>query len=197
MQRFYKTVTFLPEEKNNEVLTGNCINILHGVCRKHNINDIGISFPDWCHDTVGERITLVSTNQKNLDYLLNQEYFFRMQQLCFFSISDTKIVIPDSIQEAIFIRNQTIDNSYPGAVNRDIKRAKKRASQRGEEYIVPYATNQKTFDHYHRIKFTSQSKKTDFSLNIQKLKVSQKIEGHFGSYGLSNKTDKQCSVPLI
>lgn len=197
MPRFFKTVHFLPEDKNNEVLAGSCINILHGVCKKHNIDDIGISFPDWCNDTVGERITFISTNQKNLDYLLNQEYFFRMQQLRFFSISDTKIVIPESIQEAIFIRNQAIDNSYPGAITRDIQRAKKRASKRGEEYIIPYASNQKTFDHYHRIKFTSKSKKTEFSLNIQKLKVDQKIEGNFGSYGLSNKSDKQCSVPLI
>lgn len=197
MQRFFKTVQFLPEDKNNEVLVGNCIHVLHGVCKRHNINNIGISFPDWCNETVGERITFVSTDQQNLEYLLNQEYFFRMLQLKYFSISDTKLVTSAPTQEAVFIRNQAIDNSSPSAVRRDIKRAKKRALERGIQYIEPYASSQKTFEHYHRIPVASQSTKTDFKINIQQLKVNQKVEGHFGNYGLSNKSDKQCSVPII
>lgn len=197
MQRFFKTIQFLPEDRNNEVLVGNCIHILHGVCKRHNINNIGISFPDWCHETVGERITFISTNQQNLEYLLNQEYFFRMLQLKYFSISDTKLVTSAPNQEAIFIRNQAIDNGSPSAVRRDIKRAKKRALESGIQYIEPYASSQKTFEHYHRIPIASQSTKTDFKINIQQLKVSQKVEGDFGNYGLSNKSDKQCSVPMI
>jgi len=197
MQRFYKTVQFLPEDKNNEVLVGNCIHILHGVCKEHNINNIGISFPDWCHETVGERITFISTNQQNLEYLLNQEYFFRMQKLGYFDISDTKIVTSAPTQEAIFIRNQAIDNSSPGAVIRDIKRAKKRALERGVQYIEPYVSSQTTFENYHRIKFTSKTNNKNFSINIQRFTVEQEIEGYFGNYGLSNKSDKQCSVPII
>jgi len=197
MQRFFKTLQFLPDDRNNEALVGNCIHILHGVCKRHNINNIGISFPDWCYETIGKRMTFVSTDQQNLDYLLNQEYFFRMLQLEYFSISDTQIVTSMPSQEVIFIRNQAIDNSSPSAVRRDIKRAKKRALDRGIEYIEPYASSQKTFEYYHRIPVASQSTKTDFKINIQQLTVNQKVEGHFGNYGLSNKSDKQCSVPLI
>lgn len=197
MQRFFKTIQFLPEDRNNEVLAGKRIHILHGVCKRHNINNIGISFPDWCYETIGERMTFVSTNQQHLDYLLNQEYFFRMLQLEYFSISDTKLITITPTQEAIFIRNQAIDNNSPGAVRRDIKRAKKRALERGIQYIEPYASTQKTFEHYHQVPVASQSTKTDFKINIQQFKVDHKIEGHFGHYGLSNKSDKQCSVPLI
>jgi len=197
MQRFFKTIQFLPEDRNNEVLVGNCIHILHGVCKRHSINNIGISFPDWCHETIGERMTFVSTDQQNLEYLLNQEYFFRMLQLNYFSISDTQIVTSMPSQEVIFIRNQAIDNSSPSAVRRDIKRTKKRALERGIKYVAPYASSHKTFKHYHSIPIASQSTKTDFKINIQQLTVSQTVEGHFGSYGLSNKSDKYCSVPLI
>jgi CRISPR-associated endonuclease Csy4 len=195
--RFFKTVTFLPKDRNNEVITGNCIHILHGVCKRHQINDIGISFPKWCNETVGNEITFISTNSKNLEFLLNQQYFFQMVRLNYFNISTIEPVPTHVENNAIFIRNQTIDNSFPGALQRNRKRAEKRALARGESYSAPYFPIKHELAHYHTIAVSSGSKQTNFRLNIQMINLDAPIEGEFTSYGLSNKSDKRCSVPLI
>ncbi|MGF1760850.1 type I-F CRISPR-associated endoribonuclease Cas6/Csy4 [Photobacterium sagamiensis] len=197
MTRFFKTVTFLPEDRNNEVLVGRCIHILHGVCMNNEINDIGLSFPNWCIETVGERISFISKDKRNLEFLLNQQYFFQMERLGYFNISETHPVNTQPEDDVLFIRNQAIDNSFPGALRRDIKRAERRAFERGEEYTATYAPTHYEQEHYHTIAVSSGSKRTNFRLNIQMVKPNAPIDGEFTSYGLSNKSDTQCSVPVI
>lgn len=197
MTYFFKTVTFLPKNKDNETLVGRCIQILHRVCMGYSINDIGISFPNWGMSTIGDRITFISTDRKNLEFLLNQQYFFEMEKLGYFSICDTEEIIESSEKNVLFIRNQSIDNSFPGALRRDLKRGEIRTLERGEQYSPIYEGQCINIGHYHSIPVTSGSKKTDFRLNITMQELNKPINGIFTSYGLSNKTDKQCSVPLI
>ncbi|MEZ9640275.1 type I-F CRISPR-associated endoribonuclease Cas6/Csy4 [Vibrio cyclitrophicus] len=58
MKWYYKTVTFLPARCNNESLAAKCLRILHGFNYEYETRNIGVSFPLWSDDTIGNKIFL-------------------------------------------------------------------------------------------------------------------------------------------
>lgn len=199
MSWFYKTVTFLPERCDNEVLAAKCLSILHGFNYKYDTRSIGVSFPDWCDETVGKRLTFISTSKVELDLLLKHQYFNQMRQLGYFDISPTAAV-PNDCAYFAFIRNQSIDKSSAAGQARKLRRLEKRAIARGEAFN-PALIKQKeliVLPHYHSLEVSSQSKNSIFRLNIQ-MKATHSFEGNsmFSSYGLSNTDNSYQAVPLI
>lgn len=199
MDWYYKTVTFLPERCNNEVLAAKCLSTLHGFNYKYDTRSIGISFPDWCEGTVGQKLTFISTSKVELDLLLKHHYFIQMRQLGYFDISATSKV-PDYCEYVLFVRTQSIDKSTAAGQARKLRRLEKRATSRGESFN-PARIKQKeliVLPHYHSLEVSSQSKNSFFRLNIQ-MKSIQSFEGNsmFSSYGLSNADNLYQAVPLI
>jgi len=199
MSWFYKTVTFLPERCDNEVLAAKCLSILHGFNYKYDTRSIGVSFPDWCDETVGKRLTFISTSKVELDLLLKHQYFNQMRQLSYFDISATA-TIADDCEYVLFVRNQSIDKSTAAGQARKLRRLEKRAIARGEAFNSALIKQKEliVFPHYHSLEVGSQSKNRIFRLNIQ-MKVTHSFEGSsmFSSYGLSNTENSYQAVPLI
>lgn len=199
MRWYYKTVTFLPERCDNEVLAAKCLRVLHGFNYKYDTRSIGISFPKWCEETVGKKLSFVSTSRVEIDLLLKHHYFTQMKQLGYFDISSTT-QIPDSCEYVSFVRNQSIDKSTTAAQTRKLRRLEKRAIARGESFN-PIRIKQREsiiIPHYHSLEVNSHSKNSPFRLNIQ-IKPEQSLEGDsiFSSYGLSNAVDSYQPVPLV
>ncbi|HBK3325401.1 TPA: type I-F CRISPR-associated endoribonuclease Cas6/Csy4 [Vibrio parahaemolyticus] len=199
MTWYYKSVSFLPQHRNNEVLVGKCLKKLHGFCKKYKSTDIGVSFPDWAEDTIGNRITFVSQDPMKLDFLLQQHYFQEMKTLGYFSITEC-MEVPKDCAYASFRRNQEVDESTAKGQARKARRRKARAFERGEDISIREELEKTTFifEHYHSIRIFSKSKGREFPLNIQReLEIPDVENSKFTSYGLSNKKDCQQSVPLI
>ncbi len=199
MNWYYKTITFLPEHCNYEVLVAKCLTILHGFNYKYNTRSIGVSFPEWCDDTIGKKISFISTNRIELDLLLKHQYFTQMRKLSYFDISTTNQV-PDDCEYVSFIRNQLIDKSTPAGQIRKQKRLEKRAIARQELFSISHIKQRESIvlHPYHSIEINSRSKSSFFRLNIQ-MKVENSLEGSstFSSYGLSNSENSYQPVPLI
>ena len=199
MTWYYQTVTFLPERRNNEALVARCIKILHGFNYRHKSRSIGVSFPHWCNETVGGKLSFVSTDVRELETLLSQHYFLAMQELEYFDISPCNTV-PKSCCYASFRRNQAIDQSTPAGLNRKLKRLEKRANARGEIFDASrYSFNNNvTVGHYHSIQEHSDSSNSCFRLNIQKTMEGElRGDGIFSSYGLANSKNFPQTVPSI
>ncbi|WP_318465255.1 type I-F CRISPR-associated endoribonuclease Cas6/Csy4 [Photobacterium leiognathi] len=199
MNWYYKTITFLPERCDHEVLVAKCLSILHGFNYKYNTRSIGVSFPEWCDDTVGKKISFISMSRIELDLLLKHQYFAQMRNLSYFDISTTNQV-PDDCEYVSFIRNQSIDKSTPAGQTRKLRRLEKRAISRQELFTIPHIKQRESIvlPHYHSIEINSQSKSSFFRLNIQ-MKAEQSLEGSstFSSYGLSNSENSYQPVPFI
>ncbi|MBF4285030.1 type I-F CRISPR-associated endoribonuclease Cas6/Csy4, partial [Vibrio anguillarum] len=131
MNWYNKTITFLPERCDNEVLAAKCLSTLHAFNYKYDTRSIGISFPGWCEDTVGKKPTFISTSKVELDLLLKHQYFIQMRKLSYFDISATA-QIPDGCEYVSFVRNQSIDKSSAAGQTRKLRRLEKRATARGE-----------------------------------------------------------------
>ncbi|MGR5432493.1 type I-F CRISPR-associated endoribonuclease Cas6/Csy4 [Vibrio owensii] len=199
MNWYYKTVTFIPERCDNEVLAAKCLSILHGFNYKYETRSIGVSFPEWCDDTVGTKLTFISASKVELDLLLKQHYFIQMRRLGYFDISTTA-KIPEDCEYVLFVRNQSIDKSTAAGQVRKLKRLQKRAMARGESFNPALMRQEESMivPHYHSLEVSSQSKNSIFRLNIQ-MKANHGFEGNsmFSSYGLSNTDDSYQAVPLI
>ncbi|MHA2940397.1 type I-F CRISPR-associated endoribonuclease Cas6/Csy4 [Vibrio sp. RC27] len=199
MAWYYRSVTFLPEHRNNEVLVGKCLKKLHSFCKKYKTNAIGVSFPCWTEETIGNRITFVSQDPMKLDFLLSQTYFREMELLGYFVITSCTNV-PTDCTYVLFRRNQMIDETTQLGQERKARRREARAIKRGEDTSIPKNIQQTIFivEHYHSVPMSSKSKKSKFRLNIQRELEPPSIEkSRFTSYGLSNKVDCLQSVPLI
>lgn len=199
MKWYYKTITFLPEMCNNELLAAKCLRILHGFNYQYKTRNIGVSFPLWCDETVGQKVSFVSTNKMELDLLLKQHYFSQMEQIRYFHISNTELV-PKGCTYVSFKRCQSIDKVTPAGQARKIRRLEKRAQSRGELFD-PSAFVQKenaVLAHYHSLEESSQRTNRNFRLNIR-MYSEQHLEGSsvFSSYGLSNSENSLQPVPLI
>ncbi|MGR5302924.1 MULTISPECIES: type I-F CRISPR-associated endoribonuclease Cas6/Csy4 [Vibrio] len=199
MNWYYKTVTFIPERCDNEVLAAKCLSTLHGFNYKYDTRSIGVSFPDWCKDTVGKKLTFISTSKVELDLLLKHHYFIQMRRLGYFDISATA-KIPEDCEYVLFVRNQSIDKSTAAGQVRKLKRLQKRAMARGESFYPALMRQEESIivPHYHSLEVSSQSKNSPFRLNIQ-MKPEQSFEGSlvFSSYGLSNASNSYQPVPFI
>ncbi|MGX9417464.1 type I-F CRISPR-associated endoribonuclease Cas6/Csy4 [Vibrio sp. RC27] len=199
MAWYYRSVTFLPEHRNNEVLVGKCLKKLHGFCNKYQTNAIGVSFPCWTEATIGNRITFVSQDPMKLDFLLTQTYFREMVLLGYFVIT-SYTEVPADCTYVLFRRNQMIDKTTPLGQERNARRRKTRATERGVDTSIIEKIEQTLFtvEHYHSIPMSSKSTSNKFRLNIQTELERPSIEnGRFTSYGLSNRENCLQSVPLI
>ncbi|MGR5339138.1 type I-F CRISPR-associated endoribonuclease Cas6/Csy4 [Vibrio astriarenae] len=199
MSWYYKTVTFLPAQCNNESLAARCIRILHGFNYEYETRSIGVSFPLWCDDTIGGKLTFVSKNRIELDLLLRQQYFTQMEELGYFNISKTTLV-PEDCEYVSFRRCQSIDKTTPAGQARKARRSKRRAEERGESLDARSLAQKEhvVIKHYHSLEEYSQSKKTNFRLNIRmSYEQSAKGDSVFSSYGLANTESSFQSVPLI
>ncbi len=203
MQLYYRQVTFLPSYKNNEFLVGRCLKILHGVCTRHQnkgiktINTVGVSFPKWSEQTIGEKISFISPSPLDVDFLLQQRYFTEMESLGYFHLSEISEV-PDGCEYAIYRRNQKIDQSTPNGLKQRAKRFAKRASQRGEP-LAKFIPIDYTFEHYHSIPISSSSAGDSFRLNLQCQKINSDVKGKqtYSSYGLASQELKSLPIPII
>ncbi|MCF7361753.1 type I-F CRISPR-associated endoribonuclease Cas6/Csy4 [Vibrio sp. A1-b2] len=198
MELYYRTITFLPEYRNNEAIAAKCLKELHSFNYEYKTRSIGVSFPLWNQETVGQKITFVSTNKMELDFLLSRRYFTQMIKLGYFSISFVQIV-PDDCSYALFRRKQSIDKATPAGQARELKRLERRALERGEVFDpASYSKNTiHAFHSYHSLKEDSSSGNR-FRLNIQMENLEDTIStGRFSSYGLGNTDNSLQVVPLI
>lgn len=197
MLLYYRTVTFLPKIKNNEALVGHCLKVLHGVCTKYTINTIGVSFPEWGKETIGDKISFISPKPLELDFLLQQNYFAEMTALGYFSISESTTV-PEECNLAIFRRNQKIDQATPNGQRIRAERLAKRAVDRSNS-AIRFTPKDLVFDHYHSIPISSTRSGKSFRLNLQYQQLDTVTDGQwaFSSYGLANQDLESCPVPVI
>ena len=199
MKWYYRTITFLPERCNNESLAAKCLRILHGFNYQYETRNIGISFPLWCDETVGKKISFVSTNKIELDLLLKQHYFVQMEKLQYFHISNTGLV-PENCKYVSFKRCQSIDKTTPAGQTRKIRRLEQRAQSRGELFD-PSSFAQKehaVLAHYHSLEESSKQTNRNFRLNIRMISEQKQTGASvFSSYGLSNSENSIQPVPLI
>ena len=74
-QSFYSVIRYLDVDANHAVLAGRCIKILHGFLTANGYRNIGVTFPKWSIDTVGNCIAFVSQNEGSLEELVSQSPF--------------------------------------------------------------------------------------------------------------------------
>ena len=148
MQRSYFIVKILPEDSNLALLLGRCISILHGFICKNSISGLGISFPSWSDESIGNAIAFVHVDTDVLKKLQSQSYFQDMQNFGVFKICDVQPV-PGDCSEVIFKRNQAIAKMFVGNARRRLKRLERRALLRGEVFNPVKNQSEREFDIFH------------------------------------------------
>lgn len=196
MKRYYFTVTYLPKTCDVSLLAGRCISILHGFVSSREISHIGVCFPNWNEQTVGDQIAFVSTDKKQLNNLSQQNYFEMMTHDKLFSLS--KILdVPTSQSEVMFVRNQSVAKVFVGEKQRRLRRAKRRAEARGEVYNPEYQYETKDIGHFHSIPITSKGNGQSFVLHIQKIENTNALGNQFNNYGLATNQVLKGTVPPL
>lgn len=196
-QRYYFCIRYIPDRADCELLAGRCISQLHKFMGNNQqaMNQIGVSFPNWGVDSIGNTIAFVSEDKELLIGLSFQPYFSVMKEEELFDVSVVSEVI-DGISEVRFVRNQTIGKSFIGSKKRRMKRCMARSELTGTESL-PVANEEREIDHFHRVLISSGSSRQDFILHIQKEHVEDRNITNFNSYGLATNQDKRGTVPDI
>ncbi|MEZ8106614.1 type I-F CRISPR-associated endoribonuclease Cas6/Csy4 [Vibrio cortegadensis] len=196
-QRYYFCIRYLPDHADCGLLTGRCISQMHKfmVNNQQAMNQIGVSFPNWGVDSIGDTIAFVSEDKELLIGLSFQPYFSVMKEEELFELSSVSEV-REGAAEVRFVRNQTIGKSFIGSKKRRMKRSMARAELTGTESL-PVANEEREIDHFHRVLISSGSSKQDFVLHIQKEHVGNRNITNFNSYGLATNQDKRGTVPDI
>tara|TARA_B100000700_G_scaffold276087_1_gene322387 strand:+ start:282 stop:887 length:606 start_codon:yes stop_codon:yes gene_type:complete len=195
MKRSYFTVTYLPINCDYSLLAGRCIGILHGYLSRFELDGIGVSFPKWNKECVGNQIAFVSESESHLQTLRQQNYFQMMSHDGLFKLSEIRTV-PELADEIQFVRNQSISKAFVGERRRRMVRAKRRAKARGEEYNPSYEFVPKEIEHFHSIPVTSNSNKNEFVLHIQRRECAD-IENRFNNYGFATNEQFLGTVPSL
>lgn len=198
--RYYFSIRYIPEYVDNELLAGRCISTMHGFIsherNKFFKNSVGISFPCWTEQSVGNEITFVSKHESILTGLSYQPYFSRMMNEGIFEISSIDVV-PMGAIEARFVFNKTIQKIFNGAKKRRIKRAIKRAEEHGRAY-TPVPNEERVFEFFHEIPISSHSTGHEFILHIQRhIPVDMNVEGGFNGYGFASNERWKETVPIV
>jgi len=196
MTRYYFTVRFLPESANVNLLIGRCLFIMHGYICKKNIQGIGVGFPRWSDESIGNVIAFFYSDKYALNTLSQLRFFSDMKECGFFSISSIERV-PDDCPEVRFKRNQTIKKIFSGEKRRRLERLKKRALAQGREFKPEKLKVAREFESFHQISVDSVSKSDDVQLYIQKEISVKYCESSFNSYGLATNDKHQGTVPDI
>jgi CRISPR-associated endonuclease Csy4 len=198
--RYYFSIRYLPEHADNSLLAGRCIANMHGfLSHERNIsfkNSVGISFPCWTEQTVGRVITFVSKHEDILTGLSYQPYFSTMMNEGIFDISQINIV-PSDVAETRFVFNKTIQKIFRGSKKRRMKRAMKRAEERGVGYL-PVSEEERIFDNFHQVPIGSRSTGNEFVLHIQReLLTEMSVEYGFNGYGFASNDRWRGTVPIV
>jgi len=196
LKRYYFTITYLPKNCDVSLLAGRCIGILHGFMSSREISNIGVCFPKWNEQTIGDELAFVSTNKKQLTNLSQQSYFEMMAHDKLFGLSKI-LEVPTEQNEVMFIRNQSVAKAFVGEKQRRLKRAKKRAEARGEVYNPEYKFEAKSIGHFHSIPVSSKGNGESFILHIQKIENAESIKNQFNNYGLATNQTFQGTVPYL
>ncbi len=112
-----------------------------------------------------------------------------------FEISPVKTV-PEAAPEVRFVRNQTIDKSFPDSKRRRLRRAEKRAIEAGRDF-TPVSEEERTFLPFHSIPMGSKSSGKDFALQVQVEDEEEPCDGGYNMYGLATNKMWRGTVPLI
>lgn len=190
-------VTYLPKSCDHALLAGRCIKVLHGFMGRHNLSNIAVSFPRWSQSSVGNQLMFVSPLKGQLNTLIQQPYFQMMSENGLLEIGD-QIVLEQTNTFVKYVRNQSIDKLTPAAKARRLRRAKKRALERGEEFN-PIDTQPKEIDFFHSIPMDSSQSGRAYMLKVQRYEIDfPKKEDIFNtcSYGLSTNSRYQALVPI-
>lgn len=194
MKRYYFMVTFIPKEANLELLMGRCVSIMHDYICKYGIQGMGVSLPTWSDSSIGNVIAFIHTDVSILNKFSKKNYFKDMNEVGFFKLSDVNPV-PDNCGEVRFIRNQNLAKKFVGEARRRLKRLKKRALARGEEFNPQKSSFSRGFDAFHRIPASSGSNQQDYILHIQKEISVLQVEPEFNRYGFATNIECQGTVP--
>jgi len=196
LKRYYFTITYLPKNCDVSLLAGRCIGILHGFMSSREISNIGVCFPKWNEQSIGNEVAFVSTDKKQLTNLSQQSYFEMMAHDKLFGLS-TILEVPTEQNEVMFIRNQSVAKAFVGEKRRRLKRAKKRAEARGEVYNPEYKFEAKDIGHFHSIPVSSKANGQSYVLHIQKIENAESIKNQFNNYGLATNQASQGTVPSL
>lgn len=197
--RYFFHIRYLMPSANHAFLAGRCIACLHGFMTgpKMTNDGIGVSFPSWATDTVGGSIAFVSKDINALSYLSSARYFKNISEEGFIEVSDVKMV-PATLEEVRFIRNQHVAKSFPGEIKRRLVRGKKRAEKRGENFMPSSVVSDRLVDHYHVIPIDSRSSGQRFPLYVQLEALGEESKhDSYNSYGLATKHTYSGSVPNL
>lgn len=197
MGRYYFLIRYLPEHADLELLAGRCISIMHGFTTKIQTSayQVGVVFPKWSNNSLGNIIGFVAEDEKALIGLSYQPYFSTMKSEQLFDISPIEPV-PTALDEVRFVRNTAIEKTFLGSKKRRINRTLKRAEYSGKTHTLRNR-EEREFDLYHSIPISSISSGEDFLLNIQKEQVCNKEAPNFNGYGFATNQARRGTVPNL
>lgn len=192
-ERYFFAVRYLLPETDPALVAGRCISVLHGFVAKQNSNSIGVAFPSWSTDSLGNSIAFVSKESSLLDDFASQPYFQAMQGEGFVE-STSLLNVPEGLGEVRFVRNQRAAKMFPGEKRRRLKRAKKRAAERGEDFVPVISSLVQEESLLHPILMDSKSSQQRYLLFIQKEEVEEPVYD-YNSYGFATLQERLGTVP--
>lgn len=196
MAQYCFVVKYLPKEANVNVLAGKCLSILHGFVARHNVQGLGVTFPDWSDSSIGSTIAFVHEDSSLLAQFAQQHYFIDMSDFGFFAVSGI-IKVPEKCIQVRFLRNQHYSKRFAGSVQRRVERLKRRAAARTEEYVPRPHHYEREYVLTHSVPAKSMSTRQEFMLHIQKEVAENEMVHVFNGYGLSDRTRATGTVPEL
>lgn len=200
IREHYVLIRFNDKNANPFALSGRCIKVLHGFMHNYNLNNIGVTFPEWSEDNVGHSIAMVSSEASELTTYCRQKPMQIMRSHKLIEIEEVKDV-PDNLPRIQFRRSLEAERDSLGDKKKRTRRAIKRARQRGEEYIYDTFQFNEDLPHHHRIPISSKTTDNEFNLLIERIypvdSSYTQNESPFGRYGLSTKTKFHGTVPCL
>lgn len=199
-RQYYFSIQFEPENADNELLAGRCIAVMHGFMsnarNQHFRHTVGIAFPKWDRNTVGNVVCFFSQHKDILTGLSFQSYLSTMVNEEIFVLSDIQEV-PATSDRVRFVRNRTIGKSFIGSKKRRVDRVLRRAGERNEIHL-PVFLEQREFDFFHSIPIMSHSSGQEFVLHIQReMQEDDTFQQGFDSYGFASNSKWRGSVPNV
>ncbi|GHA91650.1 type I-F CRISPR-associated endoribonuclease Cas6/Csy4 [Modicisalibacter luteus] len=201
MSIYYFSVHYLPANPDVRLLSGRCITALHYYLLNNEPYNVGVSFPSWTDETMGEEIAFVCEARKKLEEFRRCKYFAVMERERLFAVTDVNVVNEQQAAEARFVRNQEVKKAFPGEMRRRLVRAKKRAEERGEIFDPRKLAKPREFGFFHSSFLGSSSTGQSFLLHIQREIVVSSRRAEYGSklfnsYGLATTQTYRGSVPV-
>ncbi|MFG6159526.1 type I-F CRISPR-associated endoribonuclease Cas6/Csy4 [Halomonas sp. 1390] len=201
MNRYFFSVRYLVPDADVGLLSGRSMTALHYFVINNHPFDIGVSFPCWSAQSLGDVMDFVCEDKTKLSLFRECGYLSMMKGEGLFDVGDVGMVDDESIDEVRFVRNQGIKKIFPGEMRRRLKRAKKRALERGEAFQPEKLANQREVERFHSSFMESSSTGQSFMLHIQMEAGATYMEKReagkvFSSYGLATNQVSRGTVPI-